>query len=81
MKKIFMVLLFLFAVSCDVRDSGEFLGGDDKKDDENNVKPDTNQTVDDNEKPDEIEEQKPVCGDSKVEGTEVCDTGEKPCSE
>lgn len=81
MKKIFILLTLLILVSCDVADSGELLGNNDKKDDESNVKPDTEQIKDDNEKPDENEDQKPVCGDSKVEGTEVCDGGEKPCSE
>lgn len=79
MKKLIMILFLLTMASCDVSDSGELLGSNEQENTES--KQDAEQTVDENEKPDDKEEQKIVCGDSKIEGEEICDGGEKACSE
>jgi len=81
MKKIFLTLLLLGFISCDVSDSGKMLGNNENGSDTNTDKNDTEQIQDENEKNDEGNEVVPVCGNSKVEGTEICDGGEKTCSE
>lgn len=80
MKKILgIILTAVIFTACDVQDSGKILS--EKHDNGSSEVKDDETVRDDNQDQHDEDLYEPVCGDSKVEGKEVCDGGEKTCSE
>ena len=80
MKRIFSIILtIVIFTACDVQDSGKLMNNSNDNG-SSEIQDDETSNDDHQEQPDK-DSYKPVCGDSKTEGAEVCDGGEKTCAE